>query len=294
VAYRIDPDRPLGEEIRRVLDEELGGAIESLRDEALPRDEAIHEARKHLKKTRALLRLARPSLGPAFAWENGACRDAARLLAGARDAAAMVETVARLRAASAAPDLWSTLSERLENRARELRKDDEAIVAAVAGRLRGVAVRLASWTAPGSRSELAPGAARVFASGRRRFRVALRNGDAEAFHAWRKRVKDLWYHARLLRELGAVVAACETTIDLLAEILGQRHDLDVLEQLLRAVPQLLEGSDNGAIGREIGAARRDLDARAALLGEVLFAGRTADLSVILADVRHIAAPRTGS
>ena len=63
-------------EVRRVAREELEGTLKELltvNDQA--RSTAVHEARKHLKKVRALIRLLRPATGKAFyKRENAAMR----------------------------------------------------------------------------------------------------------------------------------------------------------------------------------------------------------------------------
>ncbi len=294
MVYRIDLRLPLEGEIRRILAEELAGVVAELRSEARSRDDAIHEARKHLKKARALLRLLRPFLGDAYAWENDVCRGAARMLAGARDAAAMVEAVERLRSTCETPDVWRALETRMGERARArlMSTGDEArILGAIEERLSGVQVRLRAWSqVPSAPSDLAAGAARVLRSGRRRYRTALRRGDAESVHAWRKRTKDLWYHARLLRGLDPLLAGWEASIDRLAEVLGQRHDLDVLDALLRAEPDLLEGSDAPRLFAEIAARRHALDGEAALLGEVIYEGGAPDLARLLSRADRVLDP----
>jgi hypothetical protein len=62
------------------------------------RDEAIHEARKNVKKIRGVLRLMRPELGETYALENPIFRDVGLLLAQFRDAGAIIETFDALRA----------------------------------------------------------------------------------------------------------------------------------------------------------------------------------------------------
>ena len=47
---------------------------------------------------------------------------------------------------------------------------------------------------------LAPGLERTYKRGRARFSDVLRDPSPENVHEWRKRVKDLWYHLRLLRD----------------------------------------------------------------------------------------------
>src|SRR5689334_2251019 len=92
MAYRLSTD-DLAASFRRVAGEQLGGAAGGLEDPDDP-VEAVHDARKRLKKTRALLRLARPAMrADAFRAYNRELRDQGRALSGARDADVMVETV---------------------------------------------------------------------------------------------------------------------------------------------------------------------------------------------------------
>src|SRR2546430_1303607 len=57
-------------------------------------DKAVHEARKDMKKLRALVRLMRPELGgKAYRRENARFREVARSLSGVRDAKAMLEAL---------------------------------------------------------------------------------------------------------------------------------------------------------------------------------------------------------
>ena len=78
---------------------------------------------------------------------------------------------------------------------------------------------------------LSPGVQAAYRRGRRAFLLAAQDSSAENFHAWRKRVKDLGYHVRLLRpaspeQLDAMAEELET----LADTLGDDHDLAVLSQ----------------------------------------------------------------
>ena len=92
----------------------------------------MHEARKDMKKLRALLRLARGELGEdTFRRENACFRDAGRELAGVRDADVMLDTLTSL-----------DLSAGLE---LELRKKIEAHRASGGGRATRQRVR-AAWS----------------------------------------------------------------------------------------------------------------------------------------------------
>ena len=76
-AYRLKPKESLPEGIPRVARGRIDHAVDELRGKTdSSADEAVHEARKDLKKLRALLRLARGELGESsFARENTCFRD---------------------------------------------------------------------------------------------------------------------------------------------------------------------------------------------------------------------------
>jgi CHAD domain-containing protein len=82
-----------------------------------------------------------------------------------------------------------------------------------------------------NRATLATGIATAYARGRREFRASLADATVDGIHDWRKRVKDLWYDARLLEEawpeqLGALADAAHE----LADLLGDDHDFAVLAE----------------------------------------------------------------
>jgi CHAD domain-containing protein len=87
MSYRLRK-KSLAREVHRVARKELEGVLKqvlAVADEH--RSEAIHDARKHLKKTRALIRLLRPATDDAFyKRENAALRKAAQRMSPIRDA----------------------------------------------------------------------------------------------------------------------------------------------------------------------------------------------------------------
>src|SRR5580700_8770899 len=93
MAYRLKRDESVIRGLKRVVREEMESAVAQLSggNEA-SRDEAIHEARKSIKKVRALLRLMSAEFGEAYARENARLRDIARRLSQFRDAFAIIET----------------------------------------------------------------------------------------------------------------------------------------------------------------------------------------------------------
>jgi CHAD domain-containing protein len=80
--------------VRRMLRQETKRALRAIDSGRAPRGEAIHDARKRLKKARAALRLARAALpGDEYRRENDTLRDAARPLSEVRDAEVLIDTL---------------------------------------------------------------------------------------------------------------------------------------------------------------------------------------------------------
>ena len=221
MSYLLSFSLPVAEAVEHVRREQLEAAAADLRK----RD--VHEARKRLKKTRALLRLTRPAIAKgAFRAHNRALRDAGRALSGARDAEVMVETV-------------DDLSERFPRRAN---------FAAVRQRLamrvdeppRATELPSAPWQLDDLTADHLPKALkRTYARGRHAFATADRDPTPEHLHEWRKRVKDLWYQEQLLEETWpGVVKAQAKEAKKLSKLLGEDHDLAVLSALVRDDPTL--------------------------------------------------------
>jgi hypothetical protein len=98
MGYRLEADEPFPKGIKRIAREQLDRAVQQL-TEAEDRDEAVHEARKHFKKIRAVLRLVRDEIGEeVYKPENVCYRDAGRELAPVRDSFVKVETLDVVRA----------------------------------------------------------------------------------------------------------------------------------------------------------------------------------------------------
>jgi CHAD domain-containing protein len=234
-AYRLREGRPLSDELRRTARGRIDDAMDELRgtSDSTP-EEAVHEARKDMKKLRALLRLARGGLGEeTFARENACFRDAARELAGTRDADVMLETLDAL-------DLPAGLGWELRKAIQAEREGAgpdgrEAAARSAAAMLKEARRRVDDWPLErDSFDALADGLERTYRRGRRSLRAAQEEPTAEALHDWRKRVKDLWYHHTLLRELWPpVMRAAGDEAHELSDRLGDDHDLVVLAAWVR-------------------------------------------------------------
>ena len=247
-------------EVRRVARGRVESALRNLRStDPEARAQAIHEARKDMKKARAVLRLVRDDLGKeTFRSENHRYRDAARLLSDSRDSEVLVETVESLieefpdEAVAAAPFL-SELDARRErdrnsgNSADDSRLERAARTIEEGGRL------IDEWNLTESDWQLfAGGLRRTYRDGRRRLGDVEAEVSPEAVHEWRKRVKDLWYQLRLLRNAWKDgLKAPVKEIGHLAELLGDYNDLSVLiDELETAADPSLDGLKAVAAGKQ--------------------------------------------
>jgi len=279
MAYRLDPAEPVGDALLRAATEQLDDALGALGDGEQVAAEGVHAARKSLKKTRSLVRLARPALGrEAYAAANAGLRDAGRLLAGTRDADVMVITAGRLaeRSVGHVPsETFALLVAALGERAAAERGEGAGAGAAdraraAIGELRAAA---AGWPLERARrGALVAGLRRSYERGRAQLAVLRKDpADAEASHDWRKRVKDLWYQQRLVAGAWpAVLEAQAEEAHALSELLGDEHDLAVLGAHLAAgTPPV--AADLDPVLALIDRRRGELSAQALRLGARVYA-----------------------
>ncbi len=283
MAYRLSIAGDVPNSVRACAREQLAGAVEQLERAGEDPVRAVHEARKHLKKTRALLRLVRPALGDkACRRENLALRDAGLALSGARDADVRAETAAKLAgyATGRLPaDVFAQLHDALAAEAAAGRGDagsEPTDFAAVIAELRAAELRIETWPLDAADWDtVVAGAARAYARGREAFAVARATPDPELLHAWRKRAKDLWYHQRLLAPAWpAILCAQAEEAHRLSELLGDDHDLAVLAARLAdetaPLPPAVD-ADRAALLTLIEQRSHELRAAATQLGHRIYA-----------------------
>ena len=280
MEFRLLPHEPLPEGVRRLAGHQLTKAIGHLEGVDAAGDEHIHEARKSLKRLRALVCLVRGELGTeAMRWENRSLGQAAQVLAGMRDAAALVECLDRL-------GQWSgkdhpRVRAWLLDRRSEGDADTERAAVTVVDTLRWAQVRLEHWPLQGREWEaIGPGVQWVYAQGRRALRRAGAEGGEEAFHQWRRYVKYLWYHTQLLEGCWpALMSVTQAALDQVGEALGDDHDLAVLGGVLRAEwPATRARREVAQLAALIPRQQAELQARALGLGHRLYAERPRSLT----------------
>lgn len=198
-------------------------------------DDAIHGARKELKKARSALRLLRDALQPAqYRRWNTDLRDAARPLSAARDARVLLDTLQQLlsscgRSCQETADGLIRLLQRehlkagrgVRNTSKEIQRS-RALLRGVLRRIERTTVRAEGWAPPGK------GLHRVYSDGRRAMRTAQAR-DPDALHDWRKQTKYLWHQLQILEPLWPEpIGELANQAHRLSNYLGDDHDLSVL------------------------------------------------------------------
>jgi CHAD domain-containing protein len=234
MGFRLKLREPLPDGLKRVFREQIESALELCRHPARQRGVTVHEVRKHLKKLRAAMRLAITEVGKdRHASEDRCVRKIGRLVSDLRDAQVRLQTLIQLRDETAKGPEDSPFS-RIEEL---LSLERESFSAAFAGwqkqaipQLERVEARLLKWPLEGLTWKQVCGAVgKIYKRGQRGLAKTINDPESENFHAWRKRVKDIWYQLRILQPLNRVVLTeMAHDAEVLGELLGREHDLDFL------------------------------------------------------------------
>ena len=234
MGFRLKLREPLPDGLKRVFREQIGSALELCRHPAKQRGVTVHEVRKHLKKLRAAMRLAIPEVGKnRHSREDRCVRKIGRLVSDLRDAQVRLQTLIQLRDETAKKPENSPFPHIEEL----LSLERESFSAAFAGwqkqaipQLERVETRLLKWPLEDLTWKQVCGAvAKIYKRGQRGLAKTIDDPEPENFHAWRKRVKDLWYQLRILQPVNRVVLTeMAHDAEVLGELLGREHDLNFL------------------------------------------------------------------
>ncbi len=284
MSFNLESTESVAAGVRRIAHEQFTGVSRALTEGSGNRDDDIHSARKAMKRMRGLLRLIRGQLSTdEYRSENGACRDAARKLAGLRDATVLVATLDSLAttADDGAHPICVSVRQMLEERRRAAYDDGAAArdgaVAEVLEHVLEADARVDSWPLKHAGWKMVnDGLLRMYRRGRSEFDACSWQPSTERLHQWRKRVKYLYYQMQILQPMWpGMMAAWQEELDRLGDLLGDDHDLAVLAQKLREENPC---TDVGPLLIQISHRRYSLQRQALILGMRLFGERPRDWS----------------
>jgi CHAD domain-containing protein len=291
MAYRLKLQEPIAEGVRRVGLEQIEIAEAKLAsDDDVPA--AIHDARRCLKRLRALLHLVRPGLDETvYRREAEHVSAIGKLLSRERDRHVMQQTLARLEKHPGA--LPKAASARLRKLVGE---SGEADVARSGHDERRPALarlaqarKLFSGKAIGEieLDHLVDGLGAAYRKARKAFRKAYDKPSDESFHAWRKAAQLHWRHMLLLSHgwPEALLARAGEAKEV-SRLLGEDHDYSVLVAFAQAQGQAgpaLRPDDVSSLAALCRARQEELRTWAKPRGDRLFAERAEDLKERIAD-----------
>lgn len=217
---------------RRLAREGAEKILGTLAERASAEDQerAVHDARRMLKRLRALARLVRGAIGDEQSAANALLRDAARGLSVARDATVMLQTFEKV----AGDDPHAAGIRAVLRRARTAASKRAIDLPTIAGKIRAFEDGVDRWSFTDEGwAAIEPGVLRTYRQGRRALADARKAPESEVLHQLRKRSKDLQYQLSLLRETWPpVIGGYHDALTELGEMLGDDHDLAVLHDYL--------------------------------------------------------------
>jgi CHAD domain-containing protein len=283
MSFRVRPGESIADGLRRLAKKELSSAREQLTGAKPPGEDAIHEARKSVKKVRAIVHLVKNDNGGRLSGIKKQLRETNRVLSQSRDADAMNEILAKL--LDRQPRL---LTEHTSARLRhQLSTHTDAVAQAatreeawqeVAEELRAIKKTVKRWSQShrGFRA-LAPGLRATHKSGRKAMARALASSRADAFHEWRKQIKALWYELRLIQDCSARIRKDVDALNRAETWLGDDHNISVLCAYLSGAQALTYDPDEiERFRRGSDRYQRTLRRQATASAKTIYAIRTRD------------------
>ncbi|MDD5351353.1 MAG: CHAD domain-containing protein [Chthoniobacteraceae bacterium] len=239
-SLRLRRSEAPGAGLCRIARGQIDAACRILEEKGDPH-QAVHEARKAIKKLRAILRLAAPEWGRTRRKaEAEPLRAAARLLAPLRDARVRLQTFdTLLREAELTPEEFARTRAALEAASQRLARGAAGRRRKAVALLRAARTRIRRWQLGGmDRKSLAREIRRSYRKGRKALAAYRQTPSPASLHAWRKRMKTLFYHLRMVHPfLSKRTSKIIKTLEAMGEQAGNVHDLTVLREALTATPK---------------------------------------------------------
>jgi CHAD domain-containing protein len=282
VATRFKADRPLKRSVRKIAQRLIDDCLEKLAVTApSERDEAIHDARKSLKKLRSLLRLIRPALSKSdYKQQNERFRDAGLPLTQARDLKILIESfdgVVKECVPEGDPppslvELRTTVLAELFREHEQLQSDGE--LDSIASHLKEARDDVRKWSrVPDRWRTLSRGLKATYMRVLEARDAVENDSTVEKCHEWRKQVRYLRYGLGLVRFLNPDrLKALVEEIDRVNKLLGSSRDLTLLKKRLsEEVAVSSDGALNERLNAVIDRRRDEVTTEACRLAGELFA-----------------------
>jgi CHAD domain-containing protein len=247
MAFRLRLTESVPDGLRRLAKNELGSISKHLHGATHPRDDAIHEARKSVKKVRAILEVVDGDRGRGLGKSSKRLQAISRRLSALRDADAMLEILQKLRSHDGhalSPRTFARVSRRLTAHKQSLRKavNRKSTWRHLDQSVRKIRRSVRQWEpAHGQFGALAAGIRLSHRRGRKAMARARQRQGADDFHEWRKQMKALWYELRLVEDASPRIRRDVIALHRAESWLGDEHNMVVLCEELSKDGSICDG-----------------------------------------------------
>jgi CHAD domain-containing protein len=273
MSYAIQKGESLASAFGRIAAEEVNLAMAELC--RADRGEAVHNARKAMKRLRALLRSLRVAFPKKYREENRRISRAGQKISPVRDIHVQLRALGKLKAG--ATPVGNEIRHRLLRRQAAIVRKIPDLRETVRTMLDDSRQNLASWPFRNATADdLVAGLKRIYKQGRKAFKTACISRTPIHLHEWRKKAKSLGYVLELIGGLvPAKMSRMKSSSEALSEALGDDHDLFVVLDALRTEHRDFPARDFKPLAKRIDSKRAKLQKRAFTLGRKLYAEKPA-------------------
>lgn len=237
VRIQLDPATAISQAVAALIQRAIKHADGMHRDDSLRRDvTAVHEFRKSLRRARGLVAFAAPICEPAaHADVSTMLRTAFRSTGVLRDAAVRLTLLDELHGSASVDPLGPSLRAALSSEQPTPQRTALVLNAAAQAVAQALPIFQSALDATTDMDRLEAALARANRRVRRAFRSAFKSGDDEAFHEWRKRLKD-WRAINDLIGLWGDLGPLEKRRELavMTQRFGALTDLILLQRTVQA------------------------------------------------------------
>ena len=232
-------NKPIGEELQMLVRLHLEAALTQLSGNNVS-PKPVHEARKAIKKVKAVIQLASPALGSVHRkLVSEKLHDAMMRLGPLRDAEVQVQALDLLMETEGLmPEDFSSVRAGLADIAKQRRANDIRQIPRVRESLEEALRSVNKWLLdPLQGKDVSRRIRRSYRRGRSLLDLCQVHNDSETFHSFRKTVKQLWYSIRITSEFWPEQGADLThELGLIGDLAGKERDFTLLSMTLRQGP----------------------------------------------------------
>jgi CHAD domain-containing protein len=244
MAFELGRGTHLDDELTKIVRRQLRDTVRALSEAGKASEGVIHEARKSVKKVRAIVALLEQAGAKLPRKDRKRLKFAASALSRLRDSTAIIESLDRVRRQypkQLSEETYAVLRAALvqARSRREAQAEHDDVVAEAVRKLAKTRRSAKTWTLPSlGLSDLVEVIGDSYRGSREAMKRARETGQSATVHRWRKELKTLWYQLRLTKPLATGVAPLIVRLKRLETELGNDHNLVILGATLRGCREL--------------------------------------------------------